>query len=104
VTVPVPDLERRGPEERRAGDRRSGAERHGAAGALALVHGERRSGSERRSGRERRVPQTPAEHVRRAIDLVARVAEAGDLGEEELRALDSAIVRLRFAVTRLERP
>lgn len=99
------DLDRRG-TDRRSTDRRS-AERRAKANGMALVHGERRSGmdrrsSDRRGSPERRVPlQTPADHVRWAIDLVARVAESGEMGDAELRALDAAIVRLRFALERL---
>ena len=104
------DLDRRSADrrssDRRLTDRRIADGRQNANG-IALVHGERRSGmdrrsSDRRGSPERRVPlQTPADQVRWAIDLVARVAESGEMGEAELRALDAAIVRLRFALERL---
>lgn len=99
------DLDRRS-SDRRSSDRRS-TERRANANGMSLVHGERRAGpdrrvSDRRGSPERRVPlQTPADQVQWAIDLVARVAESGEMGEAELRALDAAIVRLRFALERL---
>ena len=88
------DLDRRS-SDRRLNDRR-------ISDRSLTVHSERRSGVDRRGSPERRVPlQTPADHVQWAIDLVARVAESGEMGDAELRALDAAIVRLRFALDRL---
>jgi len=85
--------------ERRASHRRQ------SSGATPV---ERRSGDERRNGKERRTKlerrgrETPEEHVRNALQLLANVAESGVLTDELQRDLDSAMFRLRFAVDRLE--
>src|SRR5213592_3879968 len=68
----------------------------------ALVPTERRSGEERRSGAERRTPESVAEHIRNALQLLTNVAESGTLDEESLRDLDAAMFRLRFALDRFE--
>jgi hypothetical protein len=100
-TRPLGSLpERRNSQERRAGERRS-----------LSVHPalERRGGSERRSVPTRRsklerVEETAEEHIRNALQLLANVAEGGTLTDELRRDLDSAMLRLRFAVDRLEQP
>lgn len=106
-------MDRRRRADRRTGhDRRSGAERRSPESQpedspFLYVHGERRSGhdrregGDRRSGLDRRGPETPQDQIRRALDLVAFVAESTDLPDDERRALDSAIMRLRFALDRL---
>jgi hypothetical protein len=92
-------LERRGGPERRTVERRQ---------TLVLVPAEQRSGQDRRrpldrrSNLERRGHETPAEHIRNALQLLATVAEAGVLDDELQRDLESAMLRLRFAVDRLE--
>src|SRR5437899_482617 len=68
----------------------------------ALVPTERRSGEERRTGAERRTPESVAEHIRNALQLLTNVAESGTLDEESLRDLDAAMFRLRFALDRFE--
>ena len=88
-------------------DRRSVANRRAAARGdrrrvAALVPTERRSGEERRSGAERRTPESVAEHIRNALQLLTNVAESGTLDEESLRDLDAAMFRLRFALDRFE--
>ena len=88
-------------------DRRSVANRRAAARGdrrrvAALVPTERRSGEERRSGAERRTPESVAEHIRNALQLVAHVAESGALDDELRRDLDAAMFRLRFAIDQLE--
>jgi len=88
-------------------DRRSLADRRAAARddrrrVAALVPTERRSGEERRSGAERRTPESVAEHIRNALQLLTNVAESGTLDEESLRDLDAAMFRLRFALDRFE--
>ncbi len=91
--------ERRSPPERRAVERRRN---------LVLVPTDRRSGADRRRQSERRLKidrhrdETPEEHIRNALQLLANVAQSGTLDDELQRDLDSAIFRLRFAVERLE--
>jgi hypothetical protein len=69
---------------------------------------ERREGPERRLLRtrrtklDRRTEETAEEHIRNALQLLSNVAEAGALSDELRRDLDSAMLRLRFAVDRLE--
>lgn len=110
------DRDRRHPPDRRAGhDRRAGTDRRGAEpgpedAPLLYVGPERRSGTDRRqqrdrrSGIDRRATGSPREQISRALDLVAYVAESSDLPEEDRRALDGAILRLRFALARLDPP
>ena len=109
------DIDRRHRSDRRRGlDRRSGTDRRSSEAQpedspFLYVHGERRSGTDRReggdrrSGLDRRGPETPQDQISRALDLVAYVAESTELPDEERRALDSAIMRLRFALDRLTR-
>lgn len=109
-------IDRRHRTDRRTGpDRRSGTDRRSPDARpedspFLYIHGERRSGhdrregSDRRSGLDRRAPETPQDQIRRALDLVAFVAESTELTDEERRALDSAIMRLRFALDRLVPP
>ena len=88
-------------ERRAAAERRGVDRRHG----IVLVQEERRSGRDRRQAGERRVreiDETPSQHIRNALQLLANVAESGALDDELQRDLDSAIFRLRFAVERLE--
>ena len=106
------DRDRRHGDDRRAGgDRRTGHDRRAPASedsGLQYVGPERRSGKDRRhqgdrrTGFDRRAAGTPREQVSRALDLVAYVAESAELPDEERRALDSALLRLRFALSRLE--
>jgi hypothetical protein len=110
------DLDRRHAPDRRTGhDRRSGTDRRGAEprpedAPLLYVGPDRRSGSDRRQqrdrrgGTDRRATGSPREQISRALDLVAYVAESSDLPDEDRRALDGAILRLRFALARLDQP
>jgi hypothetical protein len=93
----APELDRRGLADRRSlSERRSGAEERAEAA------GERRK-SERRAGMERRLAlQSAAGQMHTAIGLLMRIAESGTLSDEDLRLLDTAILRLRFAAERLE--
>src|SRR5437764_6144544 len=77
------------PERRVGPDRRAGVER--------------RQRGVRRSVLERRGPESVAEHIRNALQLLANLADSGTLDLEQLRDLDAAMFRLRFAVDRLER-
>ena len=91
--------ERRSPPDRRGVERRR---------LLVLVPTDRRAGAdrrgrgERRSNLERHRDETPQEHIRNALQLLANVAASTALDDELQRDLDSAIFRLRFAVERLE--
>ena len=93
-------------QERRTGNERRSAERRVSTGQTAL---ERRAGAERRSLRtrrtmlDRRTEETAEEHLRNALQLLGNIAEAAVLNDELRRDLDSAMLRLRFAVDRLER-
>jgi len=96
VKDPVP--ERRSGDERRGGERRTGAPQPGL---------ERRTGGERRlvarrTKLERRAEETAEEHIRNALQLLGNVADGGTLSDELRRDLDTAMLRLRFAVDRLE--
>ena len=57
------------------------------------------------SGQTRAVTnlQSAAGQMRTAINLLMRIAESGKLSDEDLRLLDTAMLRLRFAAERLER-
>jgi hypothetical protein len=88
-------------------DRRTRADRRATARGdrrqvAVLVPAERRSGQDRRGGAERRTPESVAEHIRNALQLLTNVAESGTLDEESLRDLDAAMFRLRFALDRFE--
>ncbi|HEV8264954.1 MAG TPA: hypothetical protein VGQ06_08370 [Gemmatimonadales bacterium] len=93
----APELDRRDSADRRSeGDRRRGAEE-------LRREGERRK-SERRVGIERRLAlQSSAGQMQIALGLLARTAEAGTLTDEQRRLLDTAMLRLRFAIERIER-
>ena len=102
--------DRRAEKERRAGnERRRGS---GARGfLLRLLKGERRQLEDRRRGREgqpvdrRSQQQTATDLVRSAFEMVAVVLSATDasLDDETRQRLDSALVRLKFAIERLEK-
>jgi hypothetical protein len=97
-----PSDRRAEPERRGTSDRRRGRG-GGRAILLRLLHGERRKREERR-GADRRTPQqTAIDLVRGAFDQIAALRQ-GDphLGDDARQRLDSALVRLRFAVERLE--
>lgn len=64
---------------------------------------DRRRKSERRTGVERRLSiQSASDQIRGALRLLTRVVEMGAVTEQELRTLESAMLRLRFALERLE--
>jgi len=64
---------------------------------------ERRQVVDRRAADRRLSPLTPREQLATALDLLARVAEEGDLDEPGLRVLDGAVLRVRAALDRLDR-
>jgi hypothetical protein len=93
----APNERRRLSDRRTVLDRRSSAPRPGQQPAV-----ERRSG-ERRAGQERRLSLLSAEdQIDEAVRLLTRVVETGSLPDEERRSLEAAMVRLRFALDRLE--
>ncbi|HEY6059602.1 MAG TPA: hypothetical protein VIV10_03370 [Gemmatimonadales bacterium] len=93
----APDERRRLTDRRTVLDRRSNAPRPGQQPAV-----ERRSG-ERRTGQERRLSILSAEdQIAEAVRLLTRVVETGSLPDDERRSLEAAMVRLRFALDRLE--
>jgi len=93
----APNERRRLSDRRSVLDRRSSAQRPGQQPAV-----ERRIG-ERRTGQERRLSILSAEdQIDEAVRLLTRVVETGSLPDEERRSLEAAMVRLRFALDRLE--
>ena len=84
--------------ERRDSDRRSGADQRAE---LAPVGVERRK-SDRRQGIERRLAlQSAAGQLQTAMGLLLQVRDSASLNDEERRLLDTAMLRLRFAVERM---
>jgi hypothetical protein len=84
--------------ERRGTDRRSGSERRISVVPFPL---ERRRVADRRAADRRLTDLTPREQLAAALELLARVAEEGDLDEPGLRVLDGAVLRVRAALDRL---
>jgi hypothetical protein len=86
--------------ERRDTDRRSGEDKRVEQLPVAV---ERRK-SDRRQGIERRLAlQSAAGQMQIAIGLLMQIAEAGALNDDLRRTLDTAMMRLRFALERMER-
>jgi len=84
---------------RRDSDRRSGADKRVEQAAVAV---ERRK-SDRRAGIERRLAlQSAAGQLQIALGLLLQIAEAGTLSDELRRSLDTATLRVRFALERME--
>jgi hypothetical protein len=86
--------------ERRGPDRRSGAERRISVVPFPM---ERRRVADRRAADRRLSALTPREQLATALDLLARVAEEGELDEPGLRVLDGAVLRVRAALDRMDR-
>ena len=89
-------------------ERRSGVDRrqHDAGG---IPFGERRNvddrraGGERRAFRERRLAlQSAGDQIRGALKLMTLAIESGTIPERDRRTLDAAMLRLRFALERIE--
>lgn len=86
--------------KRRDSDRRSGAD---TRVQQVPVEVERRK-SDRRQGIERRLAmQSAAGQLQIAIGLLLQIADEGALNDELRRKLDTATLRVRFAVERMER-
>lgn len=94
----VPNERRRLSDRRTLLERRSGDPRTGQQPSV-----ERRLTGDRRSGQERRLSILSAEdQIDEAVRLLTHVVETGSLPDEERRSLEAAMVRLRFALDRLE--
>lgn len=83
----------------RGPDRRSGAERRVAVLPFPV---ERRRVADRRAADRRVTGQSPRAQLAAALELLARVAEEGDLDDVGLRVLDGAVLRVRAALDRLD--
>ena len=84
--------------DRRDADRRSGADKRAEDLAVAV---ERRK-SDRRQGIERRLAlQSAAGQLQTALGLLLQVADSASLSDDERRLLETAMLRLRFAVERM---
>jgi hypothetical protein len=105
--IDVPEPDRRETNERRLLlDRRSGVDRRqGRASGPRERRGgpDRRSGSERRAFVERRLSlQSAGDQIRGALKLMTSAIESGAIPEKQRRGLDAAMLRLRFALERLD--
>jgi len=107
--MPKRDPDRRLMTERRLLDRRDSSERRSAEQVATQV--ERRSGVDRRQLSDRRMAverrlsvHSAADQIHGALKLLTLVAEseAATLSEEQRRELEGAMLRLRFALERLE--
>ena len=93
----TPGERRLTPERRLVLDRRTSVDRPYATAAERRLAGDRRSGIERRLSIE-----SAGDQIRGALRLMTRVVEAGAVSEQEQRSLEAAMLRLRFALDRLE--
>lgn len=94
----APHERRRSSERRALLDRRLSVER-----AHPRPEEDRRINGDRRAGQERRLAILSAEdQIHEALRLLTRVIETGSTAEPERRSLEGAMLRLRFALDRLE--
>jgi hypothetical protein len=103
----IPEPDRRETNERRLLiDRRSGVDRRqtrAAKPAPERRNEDRRAGGERRAFVERRLSlQSAEDQIRGALKLMTTAIEAGQIPDKPRRALDAAMLRLRFALERLD--
>lgn len=91
-------------ERRRSSDRRALLERRLRVERAGRHPDEdRRINGDRRSGQERRLAVLSAEdQIHEALRLLTRVIESDTAAEAERRSLEAAMLRLRFALDRLE--
>jgi hypothetical protein len=93
MTVPN---ERRGSADRRVLNRRG-------SGRGERTVTERRSTGDRRTGLERRLALLSAEgQIHEALRLISEIIDRGAPPDDERRSLESAMVRLRYALDRLQ--
>jgi hypothetical protein len=105
----VPEPDRRETNERRLLiDRRSGVDRRAPAAGEG-GNDERRTGADRRAVGERRAfverrlsLQSAEDQIRGALKLMTTAIEGGEIPERQRRGLDAAMLRLRFALERLD--
>ncbi len=84
--------------DRRNADRRSGEDQRVEPAPVSV---ERRT-SDRRRGIERRLAlQSAAGQLQTAIGLLLQVADSASLNDDERRLLETAMLRLRFAIERM---
>jgi hypothetical protein len=109
MTAPdaVPEPDRREDERRLLLDRRSGVDRRQKRGAPPAT--ERRGGPDRRGSGERRAYlerrmslQSAGDQIRGALKQLTTAIESGAIPDKQRRGLDAAMLRLRFALERLE--
>lgn len=105
----VPEPDRRDRSERRLLiDRRSGVDRRqslgvGRPGLERRARDDRRVVGERRAFLERRLSlQSAGDQIRGALKLITTAIDSGTVPEKQRRGLDAAMLRLRFALERLE--
>jgi hypothetical protein len=84
--------------ERRDTDRRSGEDKRIDHMPVSAEHRK----SDRRQGIERRLAlQSAAGQLQTAMGLLLQLSDSAALNDEERRMLDTAMLRLRFAVERM---
>ena len=107
LNVPEPDRRERS-ERRLLIDRRSGVDRRQSQGARApsterRSRDDRRVVGERRAFLERRLSlQSAGDQIRGALKLITTAIDSGTIPDKQRRSLDAAMLRLRFALERLE--
>lgn len=107
--IDIPEPDRREKSERRLLlDRRSGVDRR-QRGVPHAVKSERRASDDRRGRGERRAYverrlslQSAGDQIRGALKLMTGAIESGHIPEKHRRALDAAMLRLRFALERID--
>lgn len=88
------------PNERRGSSDRRVLNRRGSRGERAAA--ERRTNSDRRTGLERRLALLSAEgQIHEVLRLITEIIDRGAPPDDERRSLESAMVRLRYALDRL---
>lgn len=106
--IGIPEPDRRDSSERRLlFDRRSGVDRRERDPYDAVSddrrRDDRRGGPERRAFLERRLAlQSAGDQIRGALKLMTAAIEAGSIPEKQRRDLDAAMLRLRFALERVD--
>lgn len=106
LSVPEPDRRDRS-DRRLLIDRRSGVDRRqsqaGMPGMDRRARDDRRVVGERRAFLERRLSlQSAGDQIRGALKLITTAIDSGTIPEKQRRGLDAAMLRLRFALERLD--
>lgn len=106
IDIPEPDR-RESAERRLLLDRRSGVDRRQRSAPRVATErratDDRRAGGERRAYLERRLSlQSAGDQIRGALKLMTAAIESGSIPEKQRRSLDAAMLRLRFALERIE--